>query len=97
MIAALASIAGAASVFVAFAYMIRERALRPDETRIRGLDARQGLVVSRPQFGRVGHIVEVADGAPGYSKPLGSNIQSFGNGAPLCGEVGGAESAEPAV
>ena len=41
---AVASIAGAASVFVAFAYVIRERALSsPDETRIRGLEKPRGV------------------------------------------------------
>src|SRR4051812_3702180 len=52
MIAALASITGAASVFAAFAYVIRARALRPNESRIRAIDARPRVSVERGADGR---------------------------------------------
>ena len=46
-------------------------------------DSGQCLVVSRAQRGRVGHAVEVADGAPGTAQLFGGNVKLTGDGVPV--------------
>ena len=57
----------------------------------------QGLVVGGPQGRRVGHAVEVADGAPGAAQSLGGDIQHSGDRAPAGRKVAGGDGLQCGV
>ena len=50
-------------------------------------DFGQRFVVGGTQFRAVGHAGEVADGAPLHAQLFGGDVQHFGDGVPVCGEV----------
>jgi hypothetical protein len=50
-------------------------------------DAGHGLVVGGAQLGRIGHGVQVSDGAPGAPETLGGDVQHLRDGEPIRREL----------